>query len=156
MDAGDLLELLGKAITCAVLGKAGPQRSRQMGVLLKDERIENLSRIPGLSTHAQVRRDEGGEGRGEEGGGKEGRELLDSAAPALARLSLKLVLLRAGAGDGTRGWLLGSRFVWSFRSRRKRKAEISNFEGRVGFLIRARDSHRDEDDRGCRRATCLI
>eukprot|EP00904_Undaria_pinnatifida_P003284 jgi/Undpi1/12957/HiC_scaffold_7.g02623.m1 len=54
VDAGDLLELLGKAITCAVLGKAGPQRSRQMGVLLKDERVEGLARVPGLSTHAQV------------------------------------------------------------------------------------------------------
>lgn len=51
---GDLLELLGKAITCAVLGKAGPQRSRQMGVLLKDERVESLNRVPGLTTHAQV------------------------------------------------------------------------------------------------------
>ncbi|CAN0527358.1 unnamed protein product, partial [Laminaria digitata] len=48
VDAGDLLELLGKAITCAVLGKAGPQRSRQMGVLLKDERVESLARVPGL------------------------------------------------------------------------------------------------------------
>lgn len=54
VDAGDLLELLGKAITCAVLGKAGPQRSRQMGVLLKDERVEGLNRVPGLKTHAQV------------------------------------------------------------------------------------------------------
>ncbi|CAM9287792.1 unnamed protein product, partial [Sphacelaria rigidula] len=51
---GDLLALLGKAITCAVLGKAGPQRSRQMGVLLKDERVESLSRVTPLSTHAQV------------------------------------------------------------------------------------------------------
>lgn len=52
----DLLQLLGKAITCAVLGKAGPQRSRQMGVLLRDERVESLARVPGFSTHAQVRR----------------------------------------------------------------------------------------------------
>lgn len=50
----DLLQLLGKAITCAVLGKAGPQRSRQMGVLLRDERVETLARVPGFSTHAQV------------------------------------------------------------------------------------------------------
>ncbi|CAM9897786.1 unnamed protein product [Pylaiella littoralis] len=50
----DLLQLLGKAITCAVLGKAGPQRSRQMGVLLRDERVESLARVPGFSTHAQV------------------------------------------------------------------------------------------------------
>ena len=31
----DLLELLGKAVTCAVLGKAGPQRSRVLGLLYK-------------------------------------------------------------------------------------------------------------------------
>ncbi|CAM9739967.1 unnamed protein product [Ascophyllum nodosum] len=54
VDESDRLELLGKAITCAVLGKAGPQRSRQMGVLLKDERVESLIRVPGLSTHPQV------------------------------------------------------------------------------------------------------
>ena len=31
----DLLELLGKAVTCAVLGKVGPQRSRVLGLLYK-------------------------------------------------------------------------------------------------------------------------
>ena len=31
----DLLQLLGRAITCAVLGKAGPQRSRVLGMLFK-------------------------------------------------------------------------------------------------------------------------
>lgn len=35
VDQGDLLELLGKAVTCAVLGKAGPQRSRVLAVLYK-------------------------------------------------------------------------------------------------------------------------
>ena len=35
MDADDLLELLGKAVTCAVLGKTGPQRSRVLGLLHK-------------------------------------------------------------------------------------------------------------------------
>lgn len=54
VDPDDLLQLLGKAITCAVLGKAGPQRSRQMGVLLRDERVESLARVPGFSTHSQV------------------------------------------------------------------------------------------------------
>ncbi|CAM9716301.1 unnamed protein product, partial [Hapterophycus canaliculatus] len=49
VDADDLLQLLGKAITCAVLGKAGPQRSRQMGVLLRDERVESLARVPGFN-----------------------------------------------------------------------------------------------------------
>ncbi|CBJ26901.1 conserved unknown protein [Ectocarpus siliculosus] len=54
VDPDDLLQLLGKAITCAVLGKAGPQRSRQMGVLLRDERVGSLARVPGFSTHSQV------------------------------------------------------------------------------------------------------
>lgn len=31
----DLLELLGKAVTCAILGKAGQQRSRVLGLLIK-------------------------------------------------------------------------------------------------------------------------
>lgn len=30
----DLLELLGKAVTCAILGKAGQQRSRVLGLLI--------------------------------------------------------------------------------------------------------------------------
>ena len=34
----DLMELLGKAVTCAVLGKAGPQRSRVLGLLYKVKR----------------------------------------------------------------------------------------------------------------------
>jgi hypothetical protein len=33
--AEDLLEFLGRAITCAILGKAGPQRSRVLGMLFK-------------------------------------------------------------------------------------------------------------------------
>lgn len=31
----DLLELLGKAVTCAILGKAGQQRSRVLALLMK-------------------------------------------------------------------------------------------------------------------------
>jgi hypothetical protein len=42
----DLLELLGKAVTCAVLGKAGPQRSRVLGLLHKDERVLSLEQVP--------------------------------------------------------------------------------------------------------------
>ena len=39
----DLLELLGKAVTCAVLGKAGPQRSRVLGLLYKVTESLSLS-----------------------------------------------------------------------------------------------------------------
>ena len=31
----DLLQLLGKAVTCIILGKSGVQRSRVMGLLYK-------------------------------------------------------------------------------------------------------------------------
>ncbi|CAM9449343.1 unnamed protein product, partial [Phaeothamnion confervicola] len=50
----DLLELLGLAITCAVLGKAGAQRSRILGTLFKDERLRLLEQLRSFSTHAQV------------------------------------------------------------------------------------------------------
>ncbi|CAN0166423.1 unnamed protein product [Discosporangium mesarthrocarpum] len=54
VDPADLLNLLGRAITCAVLGKAGAQRSRTMGVLLKDDRLEGLALVPEFRTHPQV------------------------------------------------------------------------------------------------------
>lgn len=41
VDADDLAELLGKAITCALLASAGPQRSRILGTLYKDERVKS-------------------------------------------------------------------------------------------------------------------
>ncbi len=55
IDQNDLLELLARAITCAILGKAGPQRSRILSMLHKDERLRNLERIEGYSTLGQVR-----------------------------------------------------------------------------------------------------
>ena len=54
LNQGDLLEFLGKAVTCAVLGKAGPQRSRVLGVLFKDERLRQLDYLPRYSSHASV------------------------------------------------------------------------------------------------------
>ncbi|CAM9827731.1 unnamed protein product, partial [Chrysoparadoxa australica] len=54
IDAGDLLVLLGKAVTCAILSKAGPQRNRVLGTLMKDERLDDMEQIPELATHAQV------------------------------------------------------------------------------------------------------
>ena len=50
----DLYELLGKAVTCAVLGKTGPQRSRVLGLLYKDERSRRLEQYPKFSSHVQV------------------------------------------------------------------------------------------------------
>ena len=37
----ELVNLLCKAVTCALLGNAGPQRSRILGLLYKDERVTN-------------------------------------------------------------------------------------------------------------------
>ncbi|KAJ0404056.1 hypothetical protein P43SY_004311 [Pythium insidiosum] len=41
VDPEDLLALLQKAVTCAILASAGPQRSRLLGTLYKDERVKN-------------------------------------------------------------------------------------------------------------------
>ncbi len=38
----EILSALGKALVCAVLGPAGPQRSRILGTLYKDERVKRL------------------------------------------------------------------------------------------------------------------
>lgn len=42
MEEADLLQLLSCALTCAVLAKAGPQRSRLLASLYKDERTARL------------------------------------------------------------------------------------------------------------------
>ncbi|GMF65320.1 unnamed protein product [Phytophthora lilii] len=45
VDPDDLLELLSKAVTCAILASAGPQRSRLLGTLYKDERVKNSEHV---------------------------------------------------------------------------------------------------------------
>ena len=50
----DLQVLLGKAVTCAILGKAGPQRDRIIAALFKDERLCGLEAVDGFTSHAQV------------------------------------------------------------------------------------------------------
>ena len=42
MDPGDLIYLLGRAETCAILASAGPKRSRVLANLYKDERTASL------------------------------------------------------------------------------------------------------------------
>ncbi|KAI9005993.1 hypothetical protein BC832DRAFT_461576 [Gaertneriomyces semiglobifer] len=42
IDAGERLQLLTKAVTCAVLAGAGPLRSRMLATLYKDERVHDL------------------------------------------------------------------------------------------------------------------
>lgn len=48
------LQLLGLAVTCAVLGRAGPQRSRILGLLYKDDRLKDLASINGYKSHSSV------------------------------------------------------------------------------------------------------
>ena len=40
VDEGDLMILLGKAMICALLGNAGPSRTRVLGLVAKDERSQ--------------------------------------------------------------------------------------------------------------------
>eukprot|EP01038_Epipyxis_sp_PR26KG_P016750 gene16750-22913_t len=48
----DLLELLGKAVTCVILGKSGPQRTRLLTLIYNDERLYNLNQLSNYSSHA--------------------------------------------------------------------------------------------------------
>mmetsp|Transcript_21775 Transcript_21775/g.48460 ORF Transcript_21775/g.48460 Transcript_21775/m.48460 type:complete len:397 (-) Transcript_21775:233-1423(-) len=52
----ELLELLGKAVTCAILSKTGPQRGRVLGLLVKDERLAQLDCHAKYSAHSNVLR----------------------------------------------------------------------------------------------------
>ncbi|KAJ9522666.1 hypothetical protein QJQ45_019743, partial [Haematococcus lacustris] len=48
VDAEDLQQALTQAITCTILASAGPQRSRMLSTLYKDERAEQLAVYPFL------------------------------------------------------------------------------------------------------------
>lgn len=52
--AEDLLTMLGKAVTCAVLAPSGPQRQRVLKHLYKDPRLNELKSIPDFETHATI------------------------------------------------------------------------------------------------------
>jgi hypothetical protein len=54
--AEDLLQLLGKSVTCAILGKTGPQRTRMLGLLCNDSRLEQLDTTPPYCSHSNVLR----------------------------------------------------------------------------------------------------
>ncbi len=54
IPANEKLLLLGNAVTCAVLAKAGPQRSRLLGILCKDDRLKELDHLPKFASHASV------------------------------------------------------------------------------------------------------
>jgi COP9 signalosome complex subunit 4 len=54
IDADDLLHMLGRAATCAILAPSGPQRQRVLGQVYKDERLSQLDVIPQFETHSSV------------------------------------------------------------------------------------------------------
>jgi COP9 signalosome complex subunit 4 len=43
VDEADLAALLSKSLVCAILASAGPQRSRMLGLLFKDERTRDVN-----------------------------------------------------------------------------------------------------------------
>mmetsp|Transcript_21428 Transcript_21428/g.27710 ORF Transcript_21428/g.27710 Transcript_21428/m.27710 type:complete len:401 (+) Transcript_21428:144-1346(+) len=54
IDADDLLQMLGRGATCAILAPSGPQRGRVLGHICKDERLSQLDRIPSFATHSKI------------------------------------------------------------------------------------------------------
>jgi COP9 signalosome complex subunit 4 len=54
VDADDLLVLLGRAATCAILAPSGPQRQRILAHVYKDERLHMLDRLEGMATHSLI------------------------------------------------------------------------------------------------------
>ena len=54
IDADDLLHMLGRAVTCAILAPSGPQRQRVLSSIVNDPRLSSLDSIPDFSTHGTI------------------------------------------------------------------------------------------------------
>jgi len=54
IEPEDLLVMLGKAITCAILSPNSAQRQRTLGLVYKDERLGQLDAIPEFQSHSAV------------------------------------------------------------------------------------------------------
>jgi COP9 signalosome complex subunit 4 len=54
IDADDLLHMLGRAVTCAILAPSGPQRQRVLGSIVNDKRLSTLDSLPEFSTHRTI------------------------------------------------------------------------------------------------------
>lgn len=52
--AEDLLTMLGRAVTCAILAPSGPQRQRVLGHIFKDPRLNQLDTLSQFETHATI------------------------------------------------------------------------------------------------------
>lgn len=53
-DEDDLIQLLGRAVTCAILAPSGPQRQRTLQHLYQDLRLNQLDPLPEFSTHSTI------------------------------------------------------------------------------------------------------
>jgi COP9 signalosome complex subunit 4 len=54
VDADSLLQMLGRAVTCAILAPSGPQRQRTLAHIYKDKRLDQLDSIAGMETHSVI------------------------------------------------------------------------------------------------------
>lgn len=54
IDADDLLAMLGRAATCAILAPSGPQRHRVLGHIYKDDRLSQLDSLDEFATHSKI------------------------------------------------------------------------------------------------------
>ncbi|KAL9187770.1 hypothetical protein ACHAXT_006148 [Thalassiosira profunda] len=54
IDADDLLSMLGRAVTCAILSPNSAQRQRVLGLVYKDERLAQLDAVPEFQSHSAV------------------------------------------------------------------------------------------------------
>lgn len=54
IESDDLLSMLGRAVTCAILSPNSAQRQRVLGLVYKDERLSQLDAIPEFQSHSAV------------------------------------------------------------------------------------------------------
>lgn len=52
----ELLLLLGRAVTCAILAPTGVHRQRVLGLVYNDQRVSQLDSIPSFETHSNILR----------------------------------------------------------------------------------------------------
>ena len=54
IDADDLLQMLGRAVTCAILAPSGPQRQRVLAAIANDTRLSLLDDISEYTSHGTI------------------------------------------------------------------------------------------------------
>lgn len=54
IDTEELLQLLGRAATCAILAPNGPQQTRVLSHIYRDERLPQLNQLEEFETHATI------------------------------------------------------------------------------------------------------